>query len=153
MVFINQIREKIGVMFGNPETTTGGRALKFYATIRLEVRRIGALRDGEESVGSRTKAKVVKNKLAPPFKEAEFDIVYGEGISKEGEILDLAVDHGIIEKSGSWFSYGKERLGQGRQNAKQFLRDNPEIAAEVEEKVRTALGLSKPLKEVEAAGG
>ncbi|HRR57235.1 MAG TPA: recombinase RecA [Acidobacteriota bacterium] len=153
MVFINQIREKIGVMFGNPETTTGGRALKFYATIRLEVRRIGALRDGEESVGSRTKAKVVKNKLAPPFKEAEFDIVYGEGISKEGEILDLAVDHGIIEKSGSWFSYGKERLGQGRQNAKQFLRDNPEIATEVEEKVRTALGLSKPLKEVEAAGG
>lgn len=153
MVFINQIREKIGVVFGNPETTTGGRALKFYATIRLEVRRIGGLRDGEENVGSRTKAKVVKNKLAPPFKEAEFDIVYGEGISKEGDILDLAVDHGIIEKSGSWFSYGKERLGQGRQNAKQFLRDNPETAAEVEEKVRMALGLSKPLKEVEAAGG
>lgn len=153
LIFINQVREKIGVMFGNPETTTGGRALKFYATVRLEIRRVGGLRDGDENVGSRTKAKVVKNKLAPPFKEAEFDIVYGEGISREGEILDLGVEHRIIDKSGSWFSYGKERLGQGRQNAKQFLREHPEIAEEIEKQLRLALGLAKPLQEVEAAGG
>ncbi len=153
LIFINQIREKIGVMFGNPETTTGGRALKFYASVRLEVRRVGNIRDGEENVGSRTKAKVVKNKLAPPFKEAEFDIVYGEGISREGELLDLAVDHRIVEKSGSWFSYGKERLGQGRENAKLFLRDHAEIAAEIEQKVREALGVARPVRELEAANG
>ncbi|GAB4230611.1 MAG: recombinase RecA [Acidobacteriota bacterium] len=153
LIFINQVREKIGVMFGNPETTTGGRALKFYATVRVEIRRVGALRDGDENVGSRTKVKVVKNKLAPPFKEAEFDIVYGEGISREGELLDLGVEHRIIDKSGSWFSYGKERLGQGRQNAKQFLREHPEITDEIEKQLRVALGLAKPLQEVEAAGG
>jgi recombination protein RecA len=153
MVFINQIREKIGVMFGNPETTTGGRALKFYSSIRLEVRRIGALRDGDENVGSRTRAKVVKNKLAPPFKEAEFDIVYGQGISREGELLDLAVTHRIVDKAGSWFSYGQERLGQGRENVKTFFKENPKIAQEVEEKVKLALGIIKPLKEVEAANG
>ncbi len=153
MVFINQIREKIGVMFGNPETTTGGRALKFYSSIRLEVRRVGALRDGDENVGSRTKAKVVKNKLAPPFKEAEFDIVYGQGISHEGELLDLAVHHRIVDKSGSWFSYAQERLGQGRENSKTFLRENPKIAQEIEEKLKVSMGMIKPLKEVEAAKG
>ena len=153
MVFINQIREKIGVMFGNPETTTGGRALKFYSSIRLEVRRIGALRDGDENVGSRTRAKVVKNKLAPPFKEAEFDIVYGLGISREGELLDLAVQHRIVDKAGSWFSYGQDRLGQGRENVKGYLKDNPKVAQEIEEKVKLVLGIVKPLKEVEAANG
>lgn len=152
LVFINQIREKIGVMFGNPETTTGGRALKFYSSIRLEVRRIGAIKDGEENVGNRTKAKIVKNKLAPPFKEAQFDIMFGQGISREGELLDLAVDHKLVDKSGSWFSYGDERLGQGRENAKQYFRDNPEVAAEVEHKLKAILGIIKPLKEVEAAG-
>jgi recombination protein RecA len=152
LIFINQIREKIGVMFGNPETTTGGRALKFYSSIRLEVRRIGALRDGDENVGSRTKAKVVKNKLAPPFKEAEFDIVFGEGISHEGELLDLAVLHRIVDKSGSWFSYGQERLGQGRENCKTFLKENPKIAKELEEKIKVVMGIAKPpLKEAEAA--
>jgi recombination protein RecA len=153
MIFINQIREKIGVMFGNPETTTGGRALKFYASIRLEVRRVGAIRDGEENVGNRTKAKVVKNKLAPPFKEAEFDIVFGEGISREGELLDLAVKHHIVEKSGSWFSYGNDRLGQGRENSKGYLKENVEAAREIEEKVKVALGIVKPLKKVEVANG
>ncbi len=153
MIFINQIREKIGVMFGNPETTTGGRALKFYASIRLEVRRVGAIRDGEENVGNRTKAKVVKNKLAPPFKEAEFDIVFGEGISHEGELLDLAVKHHIVEKSGSWFSYGNDRLGQGRENSKGYLKENVEAAREIEEKVKVALGIVKPLKKVEVANG
>ncbi|HUG43445.1 MAG TPA: recombinase RecA [Acidobacteriota bacterium] len=151
MMFINQIREKIGVMFGNPETTTGGRALKFYSSIRLEVRRVGSIKEGEDNVGNRTKAKVVKNKLAPPFKEAQFDIMFGKGISREGELLDLAVDHKIVDKAGSWFSYGDERLGQGRENAKQFLKENPEIADEVEGKVKVALGILQPLKEVEAA--
>ncbi len=152
LIFINQLREKIGVMFGNPETTTGGRALKFYSSIRLEVRRIGTLRDGEENVGNRTKAKVVKNKLAPPFKEAEFDIVFGYGISREGELLDLAVQHRIVDKSGSWFSYGQERLGQGRENCKTYLKENPKVAQEIEEKVKVAMGITRPaLKEVEAA--
>jgi recombination protein RecA len=153
MIFINQIREKIGVMFGNPETTTGGRALKFYSSIRLEVRRVGAIRDGEENIGNRTKAKVVKNKLAPPFKEAEFDIVFGEGISREGELLDLAVKHHIVEKSGSWFSFGSDRLGQGRENAKGYLKENPAAANQIEEKVKLALGIVRPLKEVEVARG
>ncbi|HLV02444.1 MAG TPA: recombinase RecA [Acidobacteriota bacterium] len=151
LIFINQIREKIGVMFGNPETTTGGRALKFYSSVRVEIRRTGSLKDGDQSVGNRTKAKVVKNKIAPPFKEAEFDIMFGEGISREGELLDLAVNHKIVEKAGSWFSYGDERLGQGRENAKQFLKENAEIAEEIQHKVKVAMGIIKPLKEVEAA--
>jgi recombination protein RecA len=150
LVFINQIREKIGVMFGNPETTTGGRALKFYASVRLEIRRIGSIKDGDQNVGNRTKVKVVKNKLAPPFKQAEFDIVFGQGISRESELLDLGVTHKIIDKSGSWFSYGDERLGQGRENCKTALAQNPELASELEQKVRMALGLLKPLQEVEA---
>src|SRR5213082_511951 len=125
LIFINQIREKIGVMFGNPETTTGGRALKFYASIRVDIRRIAAIKDGEAVIGNRTKVKIVKNKLAAPFREAEFDIIYGEGISKEGDLIDLAAERGILDKSGTWFSYGGERIGQGRENARQFLRDNP----------------------------
>jgi recombination protein RecA len=147
MVFINQIREKIGVMFGNPETTTGGRALKFYSSIRLEIRRIGSLRDGDQNVGNRTKVKVVKNKLAPPFKEAEFDIMFGEGISRYGELLDFAVEKNIVEKSGSWFSYGKERLGQGRENAKTFLKENQAVSEEIEQKVKIELGITKPADE------
>jgi recombination protein RecA len=136
VIFINQLREKIGVMYGNPETTPGGRALKFYASVRLDVRRIETLKNGTEMIGNRTRVKVVKNKVAPPFKEAEFDIMYGTGISKVGEILDLAVRLEIISRSGTWFNYGDVRLGQGRDNAKTFLNDNPEIAAEVEAKVR-----------------
>lgn len=141
LIFINQLREKIGVMFGNPETTTGGRALKFYASVRLDIRRIGAIKEGDSIIGGRTKVKVVKNKLAPPFKEAEFDILYGEGISSEGEILDLGVDHKIIEKTGAWFSYKGERLGQGRENARMFLKTNPDLAFEIENQCRQALGL------------
>ena len=141
LIFINQIREKIGVMFGNPETTTGGRALKFYASIRVDIRRIGAIKDGDQVMGNRTRVKVVKNKMAPPFREVEFDIMYGEGISREGELLDLAVKQDIVDKSGSWFSFDGERLGQGRENAKQFLRENMEYYARIEEKVREALGL------------
>ena len=141
LIFINQIREKIGVVFGNPETTTGGRALKFYASIRVDIRRIGAIKDGDQVVGNRTRVKVVKNKMAPPFREVEFDIMYGEGISREGELLDLAVKQDIVDKSGSWFSFDGERLGQGRENAKQFLRENMEYYARIEEKVREALGL------------
>ena len=141
LIFINQIREKIGVMFGNPETTTGGRALKFYASIRVDIRRIGALKDGDQVMGNRTRVKVVKNKMAPPFREVEFDIMYGEGISREGELLDLAVKQDIVDKSGSWFSFDGERLGQGRENAKQFLRENMEYYARIEEKVREVLGL------------
>ena len=141
LIFINQIREKIGVMFGNPETTTGGRALKFYASVRIDIRRIGAIKDGDAVVGSRTRVKVVKNKVAPPFREAEFDIMYGEGISREGDLLDLAVDRKIVEKSGAWFTYGGERLGQGRENAKQFLKDNPATFKSIEEKVRKELGM------------
>jgi recombination protein RecA len=141
VIFINQIRMKIGVMFGSPETTTGGNALKFYATQRLDIRRIAAIKAGQDHIGNRTKVKVVKNKIAPPFKEAEFDILYGRGISREGDLIDLGVNTGIIEKSGSWFSYGTERIGQGRENARQFLSDNPDIAADVENKLRGALGL------------
>jgi recombination protein RecA len=144
LVFINQIREKIGVMFGSPETTTGGRALKFYSSVRIDIRRIAAIKDGDAVVGNRTKIKVVKNKLASPFREAEFDIVYGEGISKEGEMIDLGVQHNIIEKSGSWFSYKTERIGQGRENARQFLKDNPDIRHNVDTDLRKTLGLIKP---------
>lgn len=142
VIFINQIREKIGVMFGNPETTTGGRALKFYASVRLDIRKIASVKTGDEVTGSRVKVKVVKNKLAPPFKDAEFDIVFGEGISRLGSLLDLGVSHKILEKSGAWYSYGGERIGQGRDNAKKFLQENPSITAEIENKVRAALGLS-----------
>jgi len=144
LVFINQIREKIGVMFGNPETTTGGRALKFYASIRVDIRRIAAIKDGDSVIGNRTRVKVVKNKVAPPFREAEFDIIYGEGISKEGDLLDLAVQHNQVEKSGSWFSYKGERIGQGRENAKQFLRANPDIREKIDIELRKALGLTRP---------
>jgi recombination protein RecA len=142
LVFINQIREKIGVMFGNPETTTGGRALKFYASVRIDIRRIASLKEGEEVIGSRAKVKVVKNKMAAPFRQAEFDIDYGEGISRSGELLDLGVEHKLVDKSGAWFSYGDLRLGQGRENSKQFLRDNPDLADELELKLRELLGMS-----------
>ncbi|MFO1189260.1 MAG: recombinase RecA [Alphaproteobacteria bacterium] len=141
VVFINQIRMKIGVMFGNPETTTGGNALKFYASVRLDIRRIGAIKDRDEAVGNRTRVKVVKNKLAPPFKTVEFDIMYGEGISKTGELVDIGVEAGIVEKSGAWFSYDGQRIGQGRENSKQFLRDNPEVAARIEQQIRANAGL------------
>jgi recombination protein RecA len=142
LIFINQLREKIGVMFGNPETTTGGRALKFYASVRIDIRRIGAIKDGDVVVGGRTRVKIVKNKVAPPFREAEFDVMYGEGISKEGDLLDLAVDRKIVEKSGTWFAFSGERLGQGRENVKQFLKDNPATFKSIEEKVRKELGLT-----------
>jgi len=141
VIFINQIREKIGVMFGNPETTTGGRALKFYASMRLDIRRQDAIKQGTESLGVRTKVKVVKNKLAPPFREAEFDVIYGEGISKTGSVLDAGVDNGLIEKSGTWYTYKSERIGQGRENAKKWLQDNPATLADLEAKLRDALGL------------
>jgi recombination protein RecA len=141
VIFINQIRMKIGVMFGSPETTTGGNALKFYASVRLDIRRIGAIKDRDEVVGNATRVKVVKNKVSPPFKQVEFDIMYGEGISKTGELIDMGVKAGIVEKSGSWFSYGDERIGQGRENAKQFLKDNPAVALEIEDKIRAAHGL------------
>ena len=141
VIFINQIRMKIGVMFGSPETTTGGNALKFYASVRLDIRRIGAIKDRDEVVGNATRVKVVKNKVAPPFKQVEFDIMYGEGISKTGELLDLGVKAGIVEKSGAWFSYGDERIGQGRENSKIFLKENPAIALEIEDKIRAAHGL------------
>jgi recombination protein RecA len=141
LIFINQIREKIGVMFGNPETTTGGRALKFYSTVRIDIRRIAAIKDGDVVTGSRTKVKIVKNKVAAPFREAEFDIMYGEGISREGDLLDIAVNNNIVEKSGSWFSYKTDRIGQGRENARQFLKDNADIKAKIEQEVRKALGL------------
>ena len=143
VIFINQIREKIGVMFGSPETTTGGRALKFYSSVRLDIRRIASIKDGENVIGNRTKVKVVKNKVAPPFREVQFDIIYGKGISKEGDLLDLGVNYNIIDKAGTWFSYGDERLGQGRENVKRFLEQNPEMAAEIERKVRQELGLIK----------
>jgi recombination protein RecA len=141
LIFINQLREKIGVMFGNPETTTGGRALKFYSSVRIDIRRIGAIKDGEQIVGGRTRAKVVKNKVAPPFREAEFDMMYGEGISREGDLLDQGVERKIIDKSGTWFSYGGERLGQGRENAKTFLKQNPAVATDIEGKLRKEMGL------------
>jgi recombination protein RecA len=143
LIFINQIREKIGVMFGSPETTTGGRALKFYSSIRIDIRRIGAIKDGEKFTGNRTKVKIVKNKLAPPFRECEFDIMYGEGISREGDLIDLGVVNKVVEKSGAWFSYNGERLGQGRENSKQTLKDNPEMRDRLEMDLRSALGLVK----------
>jgi recombination protein RecA len=148
LIFINQLREKIGVMFGNPETTTGGRALKFYASVRMDIRRIASIKDADRVIGGRTRVKVVKNKVAPPFREAEFDVMYGEGISRTGDLLDLAVDKRIVEKSGAWFAYAGERLGQGRENAKQFLKDNPEVFATIEDKVRRELGL---VREAETA--
>jgi len=143
LIFINQLREKIGVMFGNPETTTGGRALKFYASVRIDIRRIASIKDGDQVIGGRTRVKIVKNKMAPPFREAEFDIMYGEGISREGDLLDLAVEKRIIEKSGAWFAYGGDRLGQGRENAKQFLKENPDIRQIIEDRVRKELGLAR----------
>ncbi|MGD0228965.1 MAG: recombinase RecA [Syntrophorhabdales bacterium] len=143
VVFINQIRQKIGIMFGNPETTTGGNALKFYSSVRLDIRRIAAIKDGQDVVGSRTRVKVVKNKLAPPFREAEFDIVFGVGISREGDLIDLGVEANVVEKSGTWYSYGEARIGQGRENAKDFLREHPEVAADLESKLLVHYGLRK----------
>ena len=148
VVFINQIRMKIGVMFGNPETTTGGNALKFYASVRLDIRRIGAIKKGEEVIGSQTRVKVVKNKVAPPFRQTEFDIIYNEGISKEGELIDIGAESGIVEKTGAWYSFNKERIGQGKDNARQFLKDNPDIAAEIEKRIR-----EKAMAAVRAAAG
>jgi len=148
LVFINQLREKIGVMFGNPETTTGGRALKFYASVRIDIRRIASIKDGDQVIGGRTRVKIVKNKVAAPFREAEFDVMYGEGISREGDLLDLAVEKRIVEKSGAWFAFAGERLGQGRENAKQFLKDNPPVRQAVEDRVRKELGL---VRDVEVA--
>ncbi|PIE56168.1 MAG: recombinase RecA [Desulfobulbus propionicus] len=153
LIFINQIRMKIGVMFGNPETTTGGNALKFYSSVRLDIRRIGQIKDGQEVIGNRTKVKVVKNKVAPPFRQAEFDIVYGEGISKMGDLLDLAVEQGIVEKSGAWYSYMDERIGQGRENAKRFLGEHAEMSAGIEEKLRLGLGLISETGSTETAQG
>jgi recombination protein RecA len=150
LVFINQLREKIGVMFGNPETTTGGRALKFYSSVRMDIRRIASIKDGDVVVGGRTRVKVVKNKVAPPFREAEFDIMYGEGISKYGDLIDIGVEKNIIEKSGSWFAYGGERLGQGRENAKLFLKENPQIAKTIEDRVRRELGLIRDVADIAA---
>ena len=154
-IFINQLREKVGVMFGSPETTSGGRALKFYASIRLDVRRIETLKDGTDAVGNRTRVKVVKNKVAPPFKQAEFDILYGVGVSREGSLIDLGVEHGIVRKSGSWFTYDGDQLGQGKENVRNFLRDNPGLAEEIELKIKHKLGLIKvdePEEDAEAAG-
>jgi recombination protein RecA len=153
LIFINQIRDKIGVMFGSPETTTGGRALKFYSSVRVDIRRIAAIKDGDAIIGNRTKVKIVKNKLASPFREAEFDIIYGEGISKEGDLIDLGVANSVIEKSGSWLSYKGERVGQGRENAKQFLKDNPDIRNTIELEVRRALGLVRAEPVNGPAGG
>ena len=150
LIFINQIREKIGVMFGNPETTTGGRALKFYSSVRADIRRIAAIKEGEVVVGNRTKVKIVKNKVAAPFREAEFDIIYGEGISKEGDLIDLGVAQNLVEKSGSWYSYKSERIGQGRENARQFLKDNPDVRKQVDGELRKALGLNRKTEEAAA---
>jgi recombination protein RecA len=152
LIFINQIREKIGVMFGNPETTTGGRALKFYASVRVDIRRIAAIKEGDQVIGSRTKVKVVKNKVAAPFRESEFDIIYGEGISKEGDLLDLAVNNNMVEKSGAWFSYKGERIGQGRENARQFLKDNKDVTTKLEAEVRKAVGLTAASPTPQAQG-
>jgi recombination protein RecA len=147
VIFINQIRMKIGVMFGSPETTTGGNALKFYSSVRLDIRRIGSIKDRDEVVGNATRVKVVKNKVAPPFKQVEFDIMYGEGISKTGELIDLGVKAGVVEKSGAWYSFADERIGQGRENAKTFLREHPDIALQIEDKIRAAHGLDFHMKE------
>jgi len=149
VIFINQIRMKIGVMFGNPETTTGGNALKFYSSQRLDIRRIGAIKEGEQVIGNRTRVKVVKNKVAPPFKEAEFDIIYGEGISKDGDILDMGASLGIIEKSGAWYSFGEDRIGQGRQNVKRFLSENRDIRDKIADLIRERTGLKKVVEEKE----
>jgi recombination protein RecA len=143
VIFINQIRMKIGVMFGSPETTTGGNALKFYASVRLDIRRTGTIKKGEEAIGNETKVKVVKNKVSPPFKTAEFDILFGEGISREGEIVDMGVQHRILEKSGAWYAYNGEKIGQGRDNAREFLRENPELAREIENKIRDEIGIAQ----------
>jgi recombination protein RecA len=145
MIFINQLREKIGVMFGSPETTTGGRALKFYASVRLDIRRIETLKDGTEAVGNRTRVKVVKNKVAPPFKQAEFDILFGHGISREGSLIDVGVEQGLIRKSGAWYTYEGDQLGQGKENARRFLRDNPDVAAEIEKRIKEKLGIGAKL--------
>src|SRR5512141_547183 len=155
VVFINQIRMKIGVMFGNPETTTGGNALKFYASVRLDIRRIGAIKKGEEVIGNETRVKVVKNKVAPPFKTADFDILYNEGISREGEIIELGVQHRIVDKSGAWYAYGGEKIGQGKDNTREFLKENPQIAREIEQKIREAVGIAggMPVAAAEAAEG
>src|SRR5467141_1984487 len=153
LIFINQLREKIGVMFGNPETTTGGRALKFYSSIRVDIRRIASLKEGDVVIGSRAKVKVVKNKVAAPFREAEFDILYGEGISKEGDLLDLGVDHKVIEKSGSWYAVDGERIGQGRETARQFLKDNPDIRTEIDSRLRKGLGLPEVAAVIERPRG
>jgi recombination protein RecA len=153
MIFINQIRMKIGVMFGNPETTSGGNALKFYSSVRLDIRRIGAIKQGDAVIGSRTRVRVVKNKVAPPFKEAEFDILYGAGISQEGELIDLGTDRGLIEKSGAWYSYAGDRIGQGRENAKEFLRAHPEIAEQINREIRVQVGLGATGEEQRAADG
>ncbi|SPT53894.1 Recombinase A [Actinomyces bovis] len=150
-IFINQLREKIGVFFGSPETTTGGKALKFYASVRIDVRRIQTLKDGDQPVGNRTRVKIVKNKMAPPFKQAEFDILYGQGISREGGLLDLGVDNGIVRKSGAWFTYGTDQLGQGKENARNFLKDNPALADEIEEKILAALGVGEPGRQAREA--
>ncbi len=150
VIFINQIRMKIGVMFGNPETTTGGNALKFYSSVRMDIRRTGAIKQGAQVVGNHTRVKVVKNKVAPPFKEAEFDILYGSGISKEGELIDIGVDNNIVEKAGAWYSFAGERIGQGRENAREYLRDNPEVSATIEHQVREKFGLSAPQAEATA---
>ena len=150
VIFINQIRMKIGVMFGSPETTSGGNALKFYASVRLDIRRIGSIKDRDEVVGNSTRVKVVKNKVAPPFRQVEFDIMYGEGISKRGELIDLGVKAGVVEKSGAWYSYGDERIGQGRENAKQFLKDNPAMALEIEDKIRASHGLEFDVSDSES---
>jgi len=151
VIFINQIRMKIGVMFGNPETTTGGNALKFYSSVRMDIRRIGAIKKGDEVIGNQTRVKVVKNKVSPPFKTAEFEILYGEGISREGEIVDLGVQHGIVDKAGSWYSYGDDRIGQGKENVREFLRANPEVASEIEAKIRARLLPSRAEVPVAAA--
>jgi recombination protein RecA len=151
VIFINQIRMKIGVMFGNPETTTGGNALKFYASVRIDIRRIGAIKKGEEVVGSETRAKVVKNKVAPPFRQAEFDILYGEGISREGEIVELGTLHRVVEKTGAWYTYGKDRIGQGKDNARDYLKENPKVAQEIEGKIRAAVGAATAAAQAPAA--
>jgi recombination protein RecA len=153
VIFINQIRMKIGVMFGSPETTTGGNALKFYASVRMDIRRTGAIKKGDEVIGNETKVKVVKNKVAPPFREAHFDILYGEGISRQGEIVELGVEHKIVEKSGAWYAYKGEKIGQGKDNAREFLREHPEIAVEIENRVREAVGVAVPGAAEPAKGG
>jgi recombination protein RecA len=152
LIFINQIRMKIGVMFGNPETTTGGNALKFYSSVRIDIRKSTQIKEGQEVIGTQTKVKVVKNKVAPPFKQAEFDIVYGEGISRTGDLLDLGVTHGLVDKSGAWYAYNDERIGQGRENAKKYLKEHPELMEEIDRKLRLALGMPMEEAEVQPPG-